>query len=119
MGYITWAILLMMPLLAIVFYLLYIRHTYFYIQRLIFAFHIHAFVFLLVAILIAGVDVFPSWVYLVPLSTIAIYVYVSMWRVYGQSIFITLIKFFILVISYGLLFISFLFGTFIGTFLLL
>ena len=118
LGHITWAILLMMPFLALVLYLLYIRHPYFYIEHLILAFHLHAFAFLVVSILIAGMDVFPIWIFVGSLLTIALYVFISMWRVYQQNIFKTFLKFILLNISYGILFILFLMGTVIATFLL-
>jgi len=60
--YITWIALLMMPCLALVLYFLNIRNDYYYIEHLIFAFHIHAFSFLVIAILIAGLNIFPSWI---------------------------------------------------------
>ncbi len=118
MGHLTWAILLMMPLLSLVLYLLYKRQTYFYIQHLIFAFHIHSFCFLLVAILIFGMNVFPIWIFIISFLIIALYVFISMLKVYKQSIFTTFLKFIILNISYGILFILFFMGTIIGTFLL-
>ena len=118
MGHITWAILLMMPLLGMVLYILYIRHNYYYIQHLIFAFHLHSFFFLVAGILVIGMNVFPSWIYLVSFLIIALYVFISMLRVYEQSIFRTSIKFIILNISYGILFILFLIGTILTTFLL-
>ncbi len=117
-GHITWAILLMMPLLALVFYILYIRHNYYYIQHLIFAFHLHAFFFLVAGILVAGMNVFPSWIYVVSSLIIALYVFISMWKVYEQSIFKTFLKFIVLTISYGVLFMLFLIGTILTTFLL-
>lgn len=118
MGHITWAVLLMMPLLAMVLYILYIRNNYYYIQHLIFAFHLHSIFFLLAAGLVAGMNVFPSWIYLVSFLILALYVFISMWRVYEQSIFRTFFKFIILGISYGILFVLFFIGTIITSFLL-
>ncbi|PCJ92870.1 MAG: hypothetical protein COA50_15185 [Flavobacteriaceae bacterium] len=115
----TWAALLMMPCLALVLYLLNIRHDYYYIEHLIFTFHLHAFSFLVLAILITGLNIFPWWTFLMFMVIIWIYVFVSMWKVYRQSVGKTLFKFLILSISYGGLFILFLFGTIIFTFFLL
>lgn len=119
MGHFTWSILLMMPCLALVLYLLFIRHKYYYIEHLIFTFHIHAFNFIIFTILIIGLNIFPWWVYLSSFIVMEIYFYISLWRVYNQSKLKTLLKFFILNISYLFLFILFLFGTLIITFLLL
>jgi len=118
-GHTTWAALLMMPCLALVLYLLNIRHNFYYVEHLIFIFHLHAFTFLVLAILILGMNVFPWWMFLVFSAIIWIYVFVSMWKVYKQSIGKTLFKFLILNISYGGLFFLFFLGTIIFTFFLL
>ena len=110
-GHTTWAILLLMPCLALVLYCLYIRHPYFYIEHLIFAFHLQTFLFFVLTILILGINVFPWWIFLLLLAIIGIYVFISMWKVYQQSIGKTLLKFLLLSISYGGLFILFLIGT--------
>ena len=118
-GHTTWAILLMMPCLALVLYFLYIRHSYFYVEHLIFAFHFQSFSFLVLAILIAGMNIFPWWIFLPFLAIIWIYLFMSMWKVYQQSIGKTVLKFLLLSISYGGLFILILIGTiFMSLFLL-
>lgn len=118
-GHVTWAILLIMPFFALVLYGLYFRRAYYYIEHLIFAFHFHAFSFLVVTLIIFGIHVFPLWVFWVLLSVIMAYLFVSMWRVYQQSFGKTLFKFIALNIIYAILFFQFLMGTFIVTFLLL
>ena len=118
-GYTTWAILLMMPFLALVLYALYFRHTHYYIEHLIFAFHVHSFSFLVVTIMIFGINVLSQWIFLILLGIIMTYLFISILRVYKQSIWKTSLKFIILNIVYVILFILFLFGTFIATFLLL
>ena len=118
-GHTTWAALLMMPCLALVLYFLNIRHDYYYIEHLIFTFHLHAFSFLVIAISIAGLNIFPWWIFLMLLVIIWIYVFISMWEVYKQRVWKTIIKFLILSISYGGLFILFLSATIIFSFFLL
>ena len=118
-GHTTWAILLMMPCLALVLYFLYFRHSYFYIEHLIFAFHLQSFLFLVLTILIAGMNIFPWWIFLTLIAIIAIYLLISMWKVYRQSIGKTFLKFLLLTISYGGLFILILFGTLFISFLLI
>lgn len=115
----TWAALLMMPCLALVLYLLNFRHNYYYIEHLIFTFHLHAFVFLVLAFLVAGWDIFPDWIFNLSIVVIGAYIFTSMRKVYDQGFTKTLIKFLILNIFYGGLFILFLIGTIIFTFLLL
>jgi len=119
LGYLTWAILLMMPFLALVLYTLYYRHSYYYIEHLIFAFHVHAFSFLVLTILIFGIHVFPQWIFLILFGVIMVYLFISIWRVYQQNFWKTSLKFILLNIVYLILFFLFLIGTFITTFLLL
>lgn len=118
-GHTTWAVLLLMPCLALVLYLLNIRHDYYYIEHLIFTFHLHAFSFLVIAVLITGLTVFPWWIFLMSMVIVWAYVFISMWKVYGQSVGKTLFKFLVFSISYGVLFVLFLLGTIIFTFFLL
>ncbi len=115
----TWAALLMMPCLALVLFLLNFRHHYFYIEHLIFTFHIHSFVFLVIAFMILGLNIFPWWIIAILIGVIGIYVFVSMWKVYKQNLIKTLFKFLVLTLSYLGVFILFLIGTIIFTFLLL
>ena len=110
-GNITWSVLLMMPCLALVLYLLYIRHHYFYIEHLIFAFHFQSFSFLVLTISIIGLNIFPYWIFLALIGIIWVYLFISMWRVYQQSIGKTVLKFLLLSISYGSLFVLILLGT--------
>ena len=118
-GRTTWAALLMMPCLALILYLLNIRHDYYYIEHLIFTFHFHAFAFLVLAILIAGLNVFSIWLLLMLMVLIWLYVFVAMRKVYGQPVWKTLFKFLVLSISYVSLLILFLLGTVLFTFFLL
>ncbi len=119
MGRITWAIMLMMPCVALVFYFLYIRRRFYFIENLIFTFHLHAFFFIVATILILGWFIFPTWVYYLSTVLIQMFLFISMWKVYGQSIFKTLLKLIILNISYLILFILFFTGTSLISFLLL
>ncbi len=118
-GHTTWAILLMMPCLALVLYFLYIRHSYFYIEHLIFAFHFQSFSFLVLAILIAGMNIFPWWLFIPFLVIIWIYLFISMWKVYQQSIGKTVLKVLLLSIAYGGLFLLLLIGTIFSSLFLL
>lgn len=118
-GHTTWAVLLMMPCLALILYFLYVRHSYFYIEHLIFAFHVQSFSFLVLAILIAGMNIFPWWIFLLFMTIIWIYLFISMWKVYRQFIGKTLLKFLLLSISYGGLFFLILIGTLFISLLLL
>lgn len=118
-GHATWTILFMMPCLALVLYFLYIRHGYYYVEHLIFTFHLHALLFFILTILILGLNIFHWWLFLLCLAIILIYVFISMKRVYRQGIGKTLLKFLLLTVSYGGLFFMFLIGTVISNFFLL
>lgn len=113
-----WMMLIMMPLLALVLKLLYIRHSYYYVEHLIFSFHTHAFIFVIAAllfILTGTVEPVPisetarvnlHLDFLVTLSAIAIpvYFYLALLRVYKQSKRKTFFKFLVLNFCYLILF---------------
>ncbi|MEM6738138.1 MAG: DUF3667 domain-containing protein [Bacteroidota bacterium] len=118
-GHSTWAFLLMMPCLALVLYLLYIRRRYFYVEHLIFAFHFQAFSFIVLTFLIAGIDIFPRWIFLMFGAITWVYLFISMLQVYKQSRVKTLLKSLLFSISYGGLFVLLLIGTIFISFILL
>jgi len=116
---ISWAILLMMPFIALVLYFLNIKRGFYFIENLIFTFHIHSFSFIVLTLLILGMNILPVWLAVLSLITIQVFVFLSMLRVYGQNIATTLFKHLILNIFYFVLFIVFLIGTYLVSFLLL
>lgn len=106
----TWMALLMMPALALILKLLYMRRKRFYVEHLIFSFHYHAFAFLLISIL-ALLDL---WLNTNGLLTgigfllVLIYLYIAMIKVYRQGWFKTFVKFNILNMFYTMIFSIFL-----------
>ncbi len=118
-GHSTWAFLLMMPCLALVLYLLYVRRRYFYVEHLIFAFHFQAFSFIMLAFLIAGINLFPQWIFITFGAITWGYLFISMLQVYKQSRIKTLFKSLVFSISYGGLFALLLIGTVFVSFILL
>lgn len=115
----TMSILLMMPFVALILYFLYRRRGYYYIENLIFSFHMHAFSFVLITAYILGWNFFPKWASYVILFITELYVFLSLLKVYNQSLFKTILKFIILNIAYCILFFIFLAGTFLVSFLLI
>lgn len=110
LGKLTWMVLLMMPALALILKLLYIRRRRYYIEHLIFSFHYHAFAFLLLS-LTAMLDVWLKTYGLltgIGFGLVLIYLYVAMVRVYRQNWLKTFVKFFILNNFYLTLFGAFL-----------
>lgn len=104
LGKVIWMILFMMPALALVLKVLYIRHDHYYVEHLVFSFHYHAFAFLIFTIALLLVnwtdqDDFTGWA---TLATV-IYLFFAMKRVYGQGWIKTTIKFFMLSFSYSIL----------------
>src|SRR5690606_3304988 len=85
-------VLLMMPFLAVLLKLLYIRREFYYVEHLIFSFHCHAFVFLIATVLALFGDFLGGWTALFVIGII-VYLFVAMKRVYGQSFGKTLLKF--------------------------
>jgi hypothetical protein len=79
----------MLPVFALILYLLYIRSGRFYAEHLIFAFHFHAFVFVAMALMTlapkAVSQIFSIWIF--------VYLFLAMRRVYGESGLRTAAKF--------------------------
>jgi len=103
-------LLLMMPILALVLKLFYIRHDYFYVEHLIFTLHFHAFTFILILILGLFGHYLPGLIITITILSIFIYLYLAMKKVYHQKKGKTFVKFIGLLLSY--LFLSACFSTF-------
>ena len=86
-----WLLFSLMPVFAFVLYLFYIRRKIFFVDHLIFAFHLHAATFVIITI-----QDLITW--LTPLNAdilsyyIPIYYFISLKKVYGQSIPKTIFK---------------------------
>lgn len=83
------AMFVLLPLFALILKGIYFRSKRYYVEHLVFSLHVHAFVFALLTIL--QIPVLSS---LIPFLVLwmAIYLYLAMWRVYGQGLFKTLLK---------------------------
>lgn len=117
LGKLTLMILLMMPFLALILKLLYIRREFYYVEHLVFSFHYHAFVFLATAIIVLAGKFSGEWV-AVFIIGIPVYLFIAMRRVYAQSFGKTLLKFFILNFLYLILALIFFVLTIIVSFVL-
>ncbi len=98
-----WIVFSLMPVFAFVLWMLYARRKLFFVDHLVYAFHIHAFFFLLLSILNL-IDYLTA----MDLSVLAnfymiFYIPVSMKKVYQQSWKKTLIKMFLLIFGYMIL----------------
>ncbi len=106
-GMILWTAFFMIPLLALLFKLLYIRRRYYFIEHLVFFFHIHTFAFLLTAFYLAFGEVIlkledPLWWLIIVFGVVwlIIYILIAQKRVYSQSWFKTLVKSIIFFVFY-------------------
>ena len=102
MSMLPYMMLACIPLFAFVLKLLYIRKRIFYIDHLVYAFHIHSFAFLLIMLNVL-ITVFLSrmlpgalsgWIIAALWTTFAVQVLLSIRRVYKQGWFISVFKFF-------------------------
>lgn len=102
-GNTIWMMLIMMPMLALVLKLLYIRRNYFYYEHLVFSFHTHAFMFLLFALLMVLDESLPDAVGAILFLLSAVYLFLAMKRFYRQGVFKTLVKYSIANVLYILI----------------
>ena len=123
LGNLIWMAVLMMPALALLLKLLYIRRKHYYVEHLVFSFHYHAFAFLIATVLIVinGIEWFALYLptealLLVGALGVLLYLYVAMKRYYKQSYFKTFLKYWVINFAYLLIFTVFLsFTIIIGT----
>lgn len=113
-----WVGLLMMPFFTLILKLLYIRRNYFYVEHLIFSFHLHAFAFLILTISYFLSPYVGFSIGGVAAIGILLYLYRAMRSVYQQSRLKTILKMAIVLFTYLILFILFIaLGFLVGLFL--
>lgn len=110
LGNMIWMVILMMPALAFILKLLYIRRSRYFVEHLVFSFHYHTFAFFIAAIgfllnFILGEEV--AWPLIVAYASLLPYLFIAMRRVYKQGWFKTFLKFTFLNFSYLLIFVVF------------
>lgn len=111
LGNTLWIVLAMMPFLALILKLLYLRHNYYYVEHLIFSFHAHSFAFVLLIITsLLNVWFNMSWLNIFAFLVLFIYLYKAMRKVYMQGRAKTLIKLLVVNFVYLLLFSIFITG---------
>ena len=100
---------ILLPILALVNKILYLRSQRYYVEHLLFFVHLHVFLFLALSLILVGNAMFalvpggvhpPGIVSFLVVVALLSYVYLSLRRVYGQGRFKTFIKFGILFIAY-------------------
>jgi len=103
-----WMVVLMMPALALVLKLLYIRRHRYYVEHVVFSFHYHAFAFLIASILMivgfqTGKDIEGTLTTLFFIGVL-LYLYKAMRRFYAQRRIKTFLKFVIVNFAYMMIF---------------
>lgn len=117
-----WMMLVMMPMLALVLKLLYIRRRYYYFEHLIFSFHVHSFQFLLFALVV----LLGNWVseetygMVIGLAFVAAFIYtlLALKRFYKQGWLKTIFKYAIISILYFFIFLAASIGLMLASFAL-
>jgi hypothetical protein len=103
------ALFVLLPLMALVLKMLYPLSKRYYVEHLLFVLHFHAFFFLILTLQIllsrmAGWLEFPAMVTNLSVFVVSLYVpvylYKAMRRVYAQGRAITILKYFILILTY-------------------
>lgn len=117
MANLIWMVFLMMPAIALVLKLFYIRRDRYFVEHLVFSFHFHAFSFLLISPFYLFLSENQFGNILIPFITILIYLIVMMKRYYQQGWMKTFFKWFLLLNAYALLVILFLLGGLFVSFL--
>ncbi len=127
LGKLIWMVVLMMPALALLLKLLYIRRGQYYVEHLVFSFHYHAFAFLIFSVVFlinqTSLNQRSQWLdegFLIGVAFLAvlIYLFIAMRRFYRQRWFKTFIKYSIVNFSYLFIFTVFLLLTLIASILL-
>jgi hypothetical protein len=122
----VWMVVLMMPALALILKLLYIRRNRYFVEHLVFSFHYHAFSFWVISIMLLLMTWTNGWeneaaAGLIPTIVvlgIMIYLFIAMRRVYKQGFFKTFFKYNFLNFAYIMIFSLFLGITFLVSALL-
>ncbi len=128
LGNLIWMVILMMPALALILKLLYIRSDRYFVEHLVFSYHYHAFAFVAFSLALLfltgdgialsgdaggiqlGTGEASTWPWAFPL--VLVYQLLSMRSLYGQPWKKTLLKSLLLNFSYLFIFLLFLVATF-------
>ncbi|QIA09290.1 DUF3667 domain-containing protein [Draconibacterium halophilum] len=107
--YISYAFFLLLPLFAMILKLIYIRRKHNYMRHLVFSFHIHSFIFLVITFLIGLQLLFEDNTGTISgmlILSIPVYIIIAIKKFYGQSLGKVVLKFFALTFIYNIVFIT-------------
>lgn len=98
---------LMMPFLALLLKLLYVRRKQFFVEHLVFSFHYHTFAFVITMILVLFGKYFSGLLIAALIVLIFVYQFIAMKRFYGQGYIKTFFKFWLINSMYMFLVVAF------------
>lgn len=105
------ALIVLLPLMALVLKILYPLSRRYFVEHLLFVVHYHAFFFLILtlqilfarfAVLVLVPELIASLIFVAASLYIPVYLYIAMRRVYGQGRILTFLKYVALVIAYSI-----------------
>jgi hypothetical protein len=99
-GNVIWMLLVLMPLMALVLKLLYIRKPFLYYEHFVFNLHVHVASFVIGFLCLAFTKTPPNWLIALALIALFIYPFIAMKRVYKQGLLKTGIKYTLLSTAY-------------------
>ncbi|WP_346862951.1 DUF3667 domain-containing protein [uncultured Draconibacterium sp.] len=105
--YISWAFFLLLPLLAVILKLVYIRRKQNYMRHLVFSIHVHSYIFVVMILVVGLYMIFGTSMNIIVsilLFSAPLYLIIAMWKFYGQSIGKTIIKFITVSFIYNFIF---------------
>ncbi len=95
-------IFLLLPVFALILKLLYIRRKQLYVEHLVFAIYLHAYLFLMIALAIMGYHWIGNWLIAIPILATFVYIFLMFKNVYQQHWFKTIVKIFLIFQIYGI-----------------
>ena len=104
LGHIIWAVMLVIPLLSLFIKLIFFRSKKYFVEHLVFGFHVHAFAFLILTLITLISSFSPSWLNNILIFAIFAYSFLAIRNVYGQNIYKTILLSFIILITYWFIF---------------
>ncbi|WP_347838361.1 DUF3667 domain-containing protein [uncultured Draconibacterium sp.] len=107
--YISYAFFLLLPLFALILKLIYIRRKQNYMRHLVFSIHIHAFIFMVLSLVIGLnllFEVKTGVISSILVFSVPVYIIIAVKKFYGQSLVKVVLKFFALSFMYNIVFVT-------------
>lgn len=105
--YISYAFFILLPLLALLLKVVYIRRKQNYVRHLVFSIHVHSFIYLLMIFVVGmylAIDANLEWLTTITVFLIPAYLIIAMKKFYGQRTRKVILKFFVVSFLYNISF---------------